>query len=63
VEFGFDVMARSESSGFVAGDEAAVRIGANDSLANGFTAGGYPGLGNRNLLNDGHVFTLSLTAS
>ena len=65
VEFGFDVMARSESSGIppVAGDEAAVRIGANDSLANGFTAGGYPGVGNRNLLNDGHVFTLSLTTS
>ena len=65
VEFGFDVLARSESTVFppVAGDEAAVRIGANDSLANGFTAGGYPGLGNRNLLNDGHVFTLSLTSS
>ncbi|MBX3284415.1 MAG: hypothetical protein KF703_03650 [Actinobacteria bacterium] len=65
VEFGFDVLARSESTVFppVAGDEAAIRIGANDSLANGFTAGGYPGLGNRNLLNDGHVFTLSLTAS
>lgn len=65
VEFGFDVLARSESTVFppVAGDEAAVRIGANDSLANAFTAGGYPGLGNRNLLNDGHVFTLSLSAS
>lgn len=69
VEIGFDVMARSESTSSVipprawAGDEAAVRIGANDSLANNFTAGEYPGVGNRNIVDDGHVLTIALTSS
>ena len=39
----------------VAGDEAAIRFGANDTIANGFTAGEYPGPGNRNIVTDGHV--------
>lgn len=67
VEIGFDVMARSESEPLAfpprAGDEAAVRIGANDSLANNFTAGEYPGVGNRNIVDDGHVLTIALTSS
>ena len=38
-------------------------MGANDTIANGFTAGGYPGLGNRNLLDDGHMASIALTAT
>ena len=39
----------------------AIRFGANDTIANGFTAGSYPGRGNRNILTDGHVGTIALT--
>lgn len=65
VEFGFDLFVKSDSNvAFPAagGDEVAIRFGANDTITNGFTAGGYPGLGNRNLLTDGHVGTIQLTA-
>lgn len=63
VEFGFDMEAKSTSQGFppCGGNEAALRLGANDTLANGFTAGEYPGQGNRNILNDGHKSTIQLT--
>ena len=40
----------------------AIRFGANDTIANGFTAGGYPGLGNRSLLTDGWKSSIVLTA-
>ena len=43
------------------GRESAIRLGLNDSLANDFTAGGYPGLGNRNVVDDGHRATITLT--
>ncbi len=65
VEFGFDLFVKSDSNAFfpaAGGDEVAIRFGANDTITNGFTAGGYPGLGNRNLLTDGHVGTIALTA-
>lgn len=67
VEIGFDVTAYSDSTTSIipprawAGDEAAVRIGANDSLTNNFQAGDYPGVGNRNIANDGHVLTIGLS--
>jgi hypothetical protein len=64
VEFGFDMFVKSNSNAFfpaAGGDEAALRFGANDTITNGFTAGGYPGLGNRNLLTDGHFGTIQLT--
>lgn len=66
VEFGFDLYVKSNSNvAFPAagGDEVAIRFGANDTITNGFTAGGYPGLGNRNLLTDGHFGTIALTAT
>ena len=66
VEFGFDMFVKSNSNAFfpaAGGDEVAIRLGANDTIANGFTAGGYPGLGNRNILNDGHKASIVLTAS
>ena len=65
VEFGFDMFVKSNSNvAFPAagGDEAAIRFGVNDTITNGFTAGGYPGLGNRSLLDDGHFATVALTA-
>jgi hypothetical protein len=65
LEIGFDLFAKSNSNlAFPAagGDEVAIRFGANDTITNGFEAGGYPGLGNRNLLNDGHKATIALTA-
>jgi len=66
VEFGFDMFVRSNSNAFfpaAGGDEVAIRLGANDTIANGFTAGGYPGLGNRNILDDGHRASIVLTAT
>ena len=44
-----------------AGNEAAVRFGANDSLTNNFTAGDYPGLGNRNIAADGYRVNVALS--
>ncbi len=64
VEYGFDVEAFSDSSWAFpaeAGNEAAVRFGANDSLTNGFTAGDYPGSGNRNIADDGYTLNVNLT--
>jgi hypothetical protein len=64
VEIGFDVFARSESNVIFpieAGDEGAIRFGANDTITNGFTAGEYPGTGGRSILTDGHFATVTLT--
>lgn len=64
VEFAFDLHVFSDSNLLfpaAAGNEASVRLGANDSLANNFTAGGYPGSGNRDITQDGHFGTITLT--
>lgn len=64
VEVAFDVHAYSDSNvafPAVAGDEAAIRFGVNDSITNGFTAGEYPGVGNRNIGQDGLFGTIVLT--
>lgn len=64
VEFAFDLTAFSDSNLLFpaeAGNEVAVRLGANDSLTNNFTVGDYPGQGNRSIMNDGHVGTIRLT--
>jgi hypothetical protein len=65
VEFSFSATATSINQAFAfpprSGDEAAVRIGANDTLTNDFIAGDYPGFGNRNIVTDGHVATVTLT--
>jgi hypothetical protein len=64
IEFGFDLFVKSNSNAFfpaAGGDEVAIRLGANDTITNGFTAGGYPGLGNRNILTDGHFAVVRLT--
>jgi len=66
VELGFDMFVRSNSNAFfpaAGGDEVAIRFGANDTITNGFTAGGYPGRGNRDLLADGHRTTIDLTTT
>jgi hypothetical protein len=44
------------------GDEMAIRLGKNDTIDNNFTAGGYPGMGSRNIANDGHRATIVLTS-
>ncbi|NLV55625.1 MAG: hypothetical protein GXY13_08450, partial [Acidimicrobiales bacterium] len=64
VEFSFAVHAFSDSNLVFpaeAGIEAAVRFGANDSLTNNFTAGDYPGAGNRNIVNDGYRLSIALS--
>ena len=62
VEFSFGLFVLSDSTALAfppkSGDEVAVRIGANDTIANGVTAGEYPGIGNRNITTDGHVATV-----
>lgn len=58
VEVDFVLHAHSESTWTLtrwwAGDEAAIRLGLQDSIANGFTAGEYPGFYPRNIAEDGH---------
>lgn len=64
VEFYFDVTAWSDSNTWFpaeAGNEAAIRFGANDSLTNNFSVGDYPGPGNRKITDDGHFGTITLT--
>lgn len=64
VEFTTNLYAKSNSNAFfpaAGGDEVAIRFGANDTITNGFTAGGYPGLGNRSLADDGWKSTITLT--
>ena len=66
VEFGADLYVKSDSNAFfpaAGGDEVAIRLGANNTITNGFTAGGYPGLGNRNLLTDGQFGVIRLTTT
>jgi hypothetical protein len=45
------------------GDEMAIRLGKNDTIDNNFTAGQYPGMGNRNIADDGHKVSITLTSS
>jgi hypothetical protein len=61
IEFFFNVSAVSDSGTFSTGDESAIRFGANDSLANFFSVGDYPGVGGRNITQDGHFGTITLT--
>jgi hypothetical protein len=65
VEFFTDVKAQSNCGGiFCLGDghEAALRFGAHDSLTNNFTAGDYPGPGNRSSITDGWFGSVVLSA-
>jgi hypothetical protein len=66
VEVTFGVRAFSDSNVIFpirAGDEAAIRFGANDTIVNGVTAGGYPGVGNRDITADGHVLTVAVSSA
>ena len=45
------------------GDEMAIRLGKNDTIDSNFTAGSYPGMGSRNIANDGHKVIVSLTST
>jgi len=44
------------------GDEMAIRLGKNDTIDNNFTAGDYPGMGSRNIADDGHKLSVVLTS-
>lgn len=61
VEFSFGVEARSMGNWIRGGREAAVRFGVNDSLTNDFTAGDYPGIGNRDVAADGYRLNIALS--
>lgn len=45
------------------GDEMAIRLGKNDTIDNNFTAGSYPGMGSRNIADDGHKLAVTLSAA
>jgi hypothetical protein len=57
--FTFTATATSDVQGN-AGDEAAIRMGQAESLSQ-FTAGAYPGTGNRTQANDGHFIAAAIT--
>ncbi|MCP3983306.1 MAG: hypothetical protein GY723_02900 [bacterium] len=62
--FAFDLDAFSNSNTWFPtanGDEMAIRLGKNDTIDNNFTAGGYPGMGNRNIADDGHTMSVQLS--
>lgn len=66
VEYYMHLRAFSDSNAnpfgdFGDGSEAAIRGGLNDTLTNGFTAGEYPGQGNRTASDDGQFSTITLT--
>jgi hypothetical protein len=42
------------------GDELAIRLGKSDTIDSNVTAGGYPGLGGRNIADDGHFLNVTL---
>lgn len=64
--FTFDLRAFSNSNTAFPtanGDEMAIRLGKNDTIDNNFTAGGYPGMGSRNIADDGHFVTIQLSTA
>ncbi len=64
--FSFDLRAFSNSNTAFPtanGDEMAIRLGKNDTIDNNFTAGQYPGMGNRNIADDGHKATIALSVA
>jgi len=64
VEFSFWVEAHSINSVWFPakdGSEAALRFGVNDSLTNNFTAGDYPGMGNRDVAADGYRLNIAVS--
>ncbi|NNL66526.1 MAG: hypothetical protein HKP30_09810, partial [Myxococcales bacterium] len=64
LEFSFGLEADSDSNTAFPtanGDELAIRLGKNDTIDNNFTAGSYPGAGGRNIADDGHFTSVSLS--
>lgn len=47
----------------VSGDKAGIRFGKQDTIDNHFNIGDYPGIGNRNIANDGHKLNISLSSA
>jgi hypothetical protein len=66
LDFSFAIRAFSNSNTAFPtanGDEMAIRFGKNDTIDNNFTAGGYPGMGGRNIADDGHMVSVALTVA
>lgn len=62
LDFGFSATAQTlvlGSGSSAQGDEAAIRMGIPGRLTS-FTAGNYPGIGNRTAFDDGHIVSVSL---
>lgn len=65
IDVGFALESFSNSNAFfpaAGGDEIAIRLGKDETLADGFDAGAYPGKGGRNPAGDGHRVSVVLTA-
>jgi len=45
------------------GDEMAIRLGKNDTIDANFSSGEYPGVGSRNIAEDGHEVTVQLSVA
>ena len=66
LDFSFDLYSKSNSNTAFPtanGDEQAIRFGKNDTIDTNFTAGGYPGMGSRNIAEDGHAVVVDLVAT
>ena len=47
----------------VSGDKAGIRFGTQDTIDNHFNIGEYPGVGNRNIADDGHRLDVTLSST
>lgn len=66
VDIQFKARARSDSNALFPtanGDKAGIRFGKQDTIDNHFNVGRYPGVGNRNIAEDGHFLDVQLTTS
>ena len=65
VKFYVDMWAQSQSKAVPAlvGDQIAIRFGLNTSIAHDYTAGRYPGMGDRDITKDGWFSTINLTTT
>ena len=65
VKFNVNLWVQSQSKLIPAlvGDQIAMRFGLNTSIANNYTAGRYPGVGNRDITKDGWFSSINLTTT
>jgi hypothetical protein len=66
LDFGFDLDTFSNSNTAFPtanGDEMAIRLGKNDTIDANFGSGEYPGVGSRNIAEDGHEVTVQVSVA